>query len=132
MKGLLPVAVATTLLVLSTSNLVLAQPVAGSTLLDVSVTELRDVAAGWSVRHNVLGELVYNEKNQSIGRIDDVIVAPDRTATYAVIDPHRYFMILSHPVAVPVSALKVRNGKFVLAHVSQDDLKKMPEFEYAR
>jgi hypothetical protein len=144
MKGIFPVAVATTLLILGTANLTFAKPqqqsrpqpqpasVVGSTLLEVSMSELRQVATGWSVRHQVLGRLVYNDKNQSIGRVDDVIVAPDKTATYAIIDPHRYFRMVSHEVAIPVSALREQNGKFILPHATQDDLKALPPFEYAR
>jgi hypothetical protein len=128
----MPVAVATTLLVLSTSHLAFAERVAGSTLLDTTVTEKFAVATGWSVRHDVLGRLVYNEKNQSIGRVDDVIVAPDKKASYAIIDPHRYFRMITHDVAIPVSALREHDGKFILPHVTQDELKAAPPFAYAR
>jgi sporulation protein YlmC with PRC-barrel domain len=132
MKNLLPVAVAMTLLALSTSGASFAEPVAGTTLLNVTVTELREVTTGWSIKNDVLGKLVYNEKNESIGRIDDVIVAPNRAVSYAIINAHRYLNVVKHDVAIPVSALKLRGGQLVLPHATQDQLKAMPEFEYAR
>ena len=131
LKDMLPVAIATTLLILGTSDMSFAQPVAGSTLVNVTVTELREVATGWSVKNDVLGKLVYNEKNESIGRVDDVIVAPNRAVSYAIINAHRYLRVIKHDVAVPVNALKLRNSKFVLPHATQDGLMAMPVFQYA-
>src|SRR5712672_3500853 len=53
--------------------------VAGSTVLGVSVAELRDVTLGWSAKRQILGHAVYNDSN-------DVIVASDKTVTYAIIN----------------------------------------------
>ena len=36
--------------------------VAGTTILGVSVAEMREVALGWSVKHTILGQHVYNDK----------------------------------------------------------------------
>jgi len=54
-----------------------AAQVAGSTRLGVAVEELRTVALGWSAKKQILGQPVYNEKNEKVGSIDDIIVAPD-------------------------------------------------------
>ena len=40
--------------------------VAGTTVLGVSVAEMRQVALGWSVKHTILGQHVYNDKNEAV------------------------------------------------------------------
>ena len=51
---------------------------AGSTLIGVSVAEMRDVASGWSAKRQILGQAVFNDKDERVGSIDDIIVAPDK------------------------------------------------------
>ncbi|HKC81710.1 MAG TPA: PRC-barrel domain-containing protein [Gemmatimonadaceae bacterium] len=59
--------------------------VAGSTLLGVAAAEMREVAFGWSAKRQVLGKAVYNDKNDRIGEIDDITIAPDKAVSYAII-----------------------------------------------
>src|SRR5262249_29468615 len=60
-------------------------PVAGSTLLGVTVVESRQLAEGWSTTRQILGQSVYNEQGEKVGTIDDVIISPDKTASYAIL-----------------------------------------------
>lgn len=106
--------------------------VAGSTPLGVSVAELRDVALGWSAKRQVLGQPVYNDKSERIGAIDDLIIAPDKSVSYAIIGAGGFLGVGKHDVAIPVSQLRQVNGKFTLAGATKDALKAMPPFEYAR
>jgi hypothetical protein len=39
---------------------------------------MRDVTSGWSAKRKILGQPVFNDKNERIGSIDDIIVAPDK------------------------------------------------------
>jgi hypothetical protein len=48
--------------------------VAGSTFLGSTYAELRDVAVGWSAKKQIIGSPVFNDLNERIGSIDDVIV----------------------------------------------------------
>src|SRR5262249_47504003 len=59
--------------------------VAGSTFLGSTYAELRDVAVGWSVRKQIIGSPVFNDLNERIGSIDDVIVTSDKSVSYAII-----------------------------------------------
>src|SRR6185312_17424707 len=47
--------------------------VAGATPLGVTVTELAAVVKGWSVKRTVLGQPVYNDKDEKVGSVDDII-----------------------------------------------------------
>ena len=106
-----------------------AQQVVGSTTL--GVVELRDVTSGWSTKRQVLEKKVFNENGETVGKIDDIIVAPDKAVSYAIIGAGGFLGVGRHDVAIPVSQLKEDGGKFILAGASKDAIKAMPEFEYA-
>jgi sporulation protein YlmC with PRC-barrel domain len=106
-----------------------AQQVVGSTQL--GVVELRDVTTGWSTKRQVLGKKVFNENGETVGKIDDIIVAPDKAASYAIIGAGGFLGVNRHDVAIPVSQLKEDGGKYILAGATKDAIKAMPEFEYA-
>ena len=116
----------------STIVQVQAAPVAGSSLIGITEIELRTVAKGWSTERQVLGKLVYNDNNEKIGAIDDVIFAPDKSASYAIIGAGGFLGIGKHDVAIPVSRFTEVDGKFVVAGATKAALKAMPAFEYAR
>lgn len=105
--------------------------VAGSTFLGSSYTELRDVALGWSAKRQILGHPVYNDLNERIGSIDDVIVTTEKSVSYAIINAGGFLAVTKHDVAVPVSQLKLVGDKLVLAGATRDNLKASPPFEYA-
>src|SRR5678815_4669415 len=60
--------------------------VAGSTLLGVTVAELQEVVKGWSVKRTILGQPVYNDNNERVGSVDDIIITPDKAVSYAIIN----------------------------------------------
>lgn len=114
------------------SSAALHAQVAGSTLLAVSVTEAREVADGWSAKRQVLGHAVFNDSNEKIGTVDDIIIAPDKSVTYAIIGAGGFLGVARHNVAIRVSQLKVDGDKLVLPGATKEALKQAPEFEYAR
>jgi sporulation protein YlmC with PRC-barrel domain len=110
----------------------LGAQVAGSTTLGVSVEELKAVAIGWSAKKKILGKAVYNDKNEKIGAVDDLIITPDKSVSYAIIGAGGFLGMGKHDVAIPVGQLKEDKGKIVLAGATKDALKAMPKFVYAK
>lgn len=106
--------------------------VAGSTVLGVAAAELREVTLGWSAKHQVLGKAVFNGSGERIGAIDDIVIAPDKAVSYAIIGAGGFLGVDRHDVAIPVSQLNEVDGKFVLAQATKAAIKAMPPFEYAR
>jgi sporulation protein YlmC with PRC-barrel domain len=106
--------------------------VAGSTVFGLDVVELRQVAIGWSAKHQILGKPVYNDRSEQIGRIDDIIIAPDRAVSYAIIGVGGFLGVARHDVAVSVSQLRIDGDKLVLAGATKEALKATPPFEYAK
>jgi sporulation protein YlmC with PRC-barrel domain len=105
---------------------------AGSSVVSVSVTELKEVAKGWSAKKQILGKDVYNDAGDKIGEISDLIVAPNKSLSYAIVGVGGFLGIGEHDVAVPVSRFKQNMGKIVLKGATKDALKAAPKFEYAK
>jgi sporulation protein YlmC with PRC-barrel domain len=106
--------------------------VAGSTELGVAAAELKEITKGWSAKRQILGKAVYNDKNERVGEVEDIIIAPDKAVSYAIVGAGGFLGIGKHDVAIPINQFKINDGKFVLAGATKDKLKAMPEFEYAR
>jgi sporulation protein YlmC with PRC-barrel domain len=106
--------------------------VAGTTTIGVTPEEGRTVAHGWSAKKHILGKPVYNDKNEKIGVVDDLIVAPDQAVSYAIVGVGGFIGMGKHDVAIPAAQLKENHGKLVLAGASKDALKGMPTFTYAK
>src|SRR5271167_3829860 len=125
-------AIAAASVLLAGATTAIGQQVVGSTQLGIAVAELRDVTTGWSAKRQVLGKTIYNDSGDGIGKVDDIIVAPDKAVSYAIIGAGGFLGVGKHDVAIPVSQLKQSDGKFVLAGATKEVIKAMPPFEYAR
>jgi sporulation protein YlmC with PRC-barrel domain len=132
MKSATTLILAGAALIAATTAQTQAAPVAGSSLIGVSAIELRQVATGWSTERQVLGQWVYNDNVEKIGTVDDVIFAPDKSASYAIVGTGGFLGIGKHDVAIPVSLFTQVDGKFIVAGATKEVLMAMPAFEYAR
>ena len=106
--------------------------VAGSSTIGVTTEEIKAVMEGWSAKKAILGKAVYNDKNEKIGTIDDLIITPDRSVSYAIVGAGGFLGIGKHDVAIPISQLKLEKDKFILPGATKEALKAMPKFEYAK
>ncbi len=107
--------------------------VAGGATLGVTVEQQELVINGWSAKKAILGKHVYNENNEEVGTIDDIIIAPEGSVSYAIIGAGHFLHVARHDVAIPVSQIDVNDdGKFVLAGATRDALKQLPVFQYAK
>ena len=106
--------------------------VAGSTTIGVSQEETKLVATGWSAKKNILGKAVYNDSNQKIGTVDDLIISPDRSVSFAIIGVGGFLGIAKHDVAIPMKNLKEEKNKLILPGATKEALKALPEFQYAK
>jgi len=105
--------------------------VAGSTTLGISVVEATRLTLGWSVKKSILGKLVYNEAGDKVGKVEDMIIAPDKNVSYLIIGAGGFIGINRHDVAIPVAAIQDKGGKLILPGATKDIVKSMPRFEYA-
>jgi hypothetical protein len=123
--------VAFTGVVLITGAIPATAQVAGSTTLGVTVTELRDVMDGWSAKRQILGQSVYNEKQERIGTVEDIIISPDKTVSYGIVGAGGFLGFDRRDVAIPVKQFNLTDGRLVLPGATKEALREMPPFEYA-
>ena len=105
---------------------------AGETKLGVTVIELNDVIKGWSARRQILGQHVYNDNNERIGEVEDIIIDPEKSVSYGIVGTGGFLGIGSHDVAIPASQFKMSKDRFVLSGATKEKLRAMPRFEYER
>ena len=84
---------------------------------------------GWSVKRKLLNQAVYNEKNQRVGSVDDIIVSPDKALSDAIINAGGFLGLMKHNVAIPVSQFKLIDNKLVLPGATKEALKARPKFD---
>jgi sporulation protein YlmC with PRC-barrel domain len=109
-----------------------AQPVAGTTTIGVVAEELQQVYSGWSVKKQILGQPVYNDTGEKVGKVDDLVIAPDKKVSYAIVGAGGFLGIGRHDVVIPVNQFKRENGKLVLPGATKEAIKAMPQFEWAK
>ena len=106
--------------------------VAGTVNLGVATAEIKEVAAGWSAKKQFLGKTVVNEKGEKVGKIDDVIITPEKAISYVIIGAGGFLGIAKHDVAIPVTQLKHEGDKIVLPGATKEAVKALPKFQYAK
>jgi len=109
-----------------------AAQVAGSTTLGVPATEITTLAHGWSAKKQILGKPVYNDHNERVGDVDDIIITPDKSLSYAIIGVGGFLGLGEHYVAIPFNQFKRGDDKYVLPGATKDTLKALPPFTYTK
>jgi hypothetical protein len=110
-----------------------AAQTAGETDLGVTTLELKDVIKGWSARHHLLDQDVYNDKGEKIGEIEDLIVTPERNVSYGIVSTGGFLGMGSHDVAIPAKQFQMgEKGRLLLPGATKEKLRAMPAFEYSR
>jgi sporulation protein YlmC with PRC-barrel domain len=107
-----------------------AQVAGGTTTVDTSVTESTKLAMGWSVKKTLMGKTIYNEAGEKVGKVEDLIISPDKNLTYVIVGAGGFIGIGRHDVAIPVTQIQDKAGKLVMAGATKDMVKAMPKFTY--
>lgn len=110
-------------------------PVAGRAPLGVTVIELEAIVVGWSAKRDLIGTAVVNDKNDKIGKVDDLIITPSKggnapAASFAIIGVGGFLGIGKRDVAIPTEQLRLHNKKLTLPGATKEALKALPPFEY--
>ena len=108
-------------------------PVVGTTVaIAVPADELVILARGWSATKQIIGKDVYNDNNEKVGVVEDLIIAPDKAVSYAIIGAGGFLGMGKHDVAIRVNNFKLAEDKITLPGATKDAVKAMPAFEYAK
>ena len=101
------------------------QPVA------IAKVDVQTVEGGYRAS-KVIGDSVLNDTDQTIGKIDDLLVTRDGKEPYAVLSIGGFLGMGAKLVVVRYDSLKFADKKIVLPGGSKDGLNMLPAFEYAK
>jgi PRC-barrel domain len=99
--------------------------------VEIAKVDVQKVAAGYRAS-KVIGSSVLNDANDTIGRIDDLLVTRDGQEPYAVLSIGGFLGMGTHLVVVRYDSLKFADNKIVLPGGTKDGLKMLPAFQYAK
>jgi sporulation protein YlmC with PRC-barrel domain len=109
-----------------------AQVAGSTTTVGVASAESTQTAMGWSVKKSLMGKTIFNDAGQKVGKVEDLIIAPDKNVSYVIVGAGGFIGLGRHDVAIPVSQIQDKAGKLVMSGATKDTIKAMPEFAYAK
>jgi hypothetical protein len=92
--------------------------------------DVQKLSAGYR-SSKVVGSSVVNDANETIGKIDDLLVSRDGKQPYAVLSVGGFLGMGTRLVVVPYDTLKFVDQKVILPGGTKEGLKMLPEFKYA-
>lgn len=102
--------------------------------VEVVIIDVKTVASGYRVSA-LLGSNVVNNHDERIGTIDDFIIGRDDRVLFTILQIGGFLGLGGRLVSVPYRSLVLDDAggkiKVVLPGATRDELKKLPEFEYA-
>ncbi|MDQ7830491.1 MAG: PRC-barrel domain-containing protein [Desulfovibrionaceae bacterium] len=123
------VASALSLTLLAGAAFAQATPVVGT--IGITSEEILVVAKGWSIKKDILDQDVFNEANEKVGTISDIIVTPVKAMSYAIVGTGGFLGIAEHDVVIPLSQLTIKDKRVMLPGATKEAVKAMPAFKYS-
>jgi sporulation protein YlmC with PRC-barrel domain len=77
----------------------------------------------------VIGATVYNDQNQSVGSINELLIGNHRDVSGVVLSVGGFLGIDSKLVKVPFADIHVTGNRLVMSGASKDQLKQMPDYK---
>ena len=105
--------------------------VAGTERQGFKENDTSHVINGVSAKRQVIGQKIYNDQGEMVGKIDDLILT-SKSVTYAIVGAGGFLGIGRHDVAIPADMLMRDNDRIMLADGTKEALRAMPRFEYAQ
>ena len=99
--------------------------------VEITKVDVQKVAAGYRAS-KVVGSSVANDANQTIGKIDDLLVTRDGKEPYAVLSVGGFLGMGTRMVVIRYDSLKFADNKIVLPGGTKDGLKMLPAFQYSK
>lgn len=78
----------------------------------------------------VIGSSIVNDANETVGKVDDVILGDDRMP-YVVLSVGGFLGVGNKLLVLPYDAIRKDDDKLVMPGATKDALKSLPEFKYA-
>lgn len=80
----------------------------------------------------IIGSNVVNDADETIGKVDDLIVNPaDKKSAYVILSVGGWLGMGTRLVALPYDNLRISSSKIILPGATKEGLKALPEFKYS-
>ena len=99
--------------------------------VEITKVDVQTVSAGYRAS-KVTGSTVVNDANETIGKIDDLLVTRNGKDPYAVLSVGGFLGMGTHLVVIRYDSLKFADNKIVLPGGTKDGLKTLPAFQYSK
>ena len=99
--------------------------------VEIAKVDVATLAAGYRAS-KVIGSSVVNEADETIGKVDDLLVTRNGKDPYAVLSVGGFLGMGTRLVVVRYDSLKFADNKIVLPGGTKDGLKMLPAFEYSK
>jgi PRC-barrel domain len=98
--------------------------------VEITKVDVQQVAAGYRAS-KVIGNSVLNDANETIGKIDDLLVTRDGKEPYVVLSVGGFLGMGTRMVVIRYDSLKFAEDKITLPGGTKDGLKMLPAFQYS-
>lgn len=95
-------------------------------------TASTEAITGWSAKDDLMGKSVFNENDEKIGDVNDVVIASDNRSMYLLIGAGGFLGMGEKNVAVPFDRFERRDDRIMLSGYSKEQLKALPEVRTQR
>jgi len=109
-----------------------AAPMPGGEAAPAAPDEKTEAISGWSVKDNIMGKAVFNENDEKIGDISDVVLSSEGQAAYFIVGAGGFLGVGARDVAIPYDKITQTEDKLVLPVYTKDQLKALPKVEVAK
>ena len=93
--------------------------------------DVQKLSTGYRVS-KLIGNNVINDTEETIGKIDDLIVSPDdNKSAYVILSVGGWLGMGTHLVALPYANLRITSNKITLPGATKEGLKTLPEFKFS-
>ncbi|MFA5489344.1 MAG: PRC-barrel domain-containing protein [Candidimonas sp.] len=109
-----------------------ASPMPGPTppgASDAPPEEPKETIAGKSAKSHFIGKAVYNEADEKVGDINDVILSDQGQATHLIVGAGGFLGMGEHSVAIPFDKISGSGDKLMLQGYTKEQLKSLPKYE---
>jgi hypothetical protein len=98
--------------------------------VEIVKVDVRKLSAGYRST-KIVGSNVVNDADETIGKVDDLLVSNDGKQPFAVLSIGGFLGIGTYLVVVPYESLSLNDNKVMLPGGSKEGLRTLPTFTYA-
>ena len=97
-----------------------------------AATASTEAITGWSAKDDFIGKSVFNENDEKVGDVNDVVISSDGRTLYLLIGAGGFLGMGQKDVAVPFDRFERNDDRVLLSGYTKEQLKALPEVRTQR